>query len=102
MNDIGDMRYTEWLESLSENEKIQVKLLKAWVKTRENLPGLDPEGNDLIEDHKTTDEIIDELQPMYSISQDVVFYYLSFLEFGFTTDESGVVKWAIWRRPPKM
>lgn len=102
MNDIEDMGYEEWRNSLNESDRLQVKLLDAWAQSRDNLPGSDPEGNKLIDDPKTTDEIMDELQPMFPVSREIIAYYLSYNEFGFTTDDSGALKWAIWRRPPKI
>lgn len=102
MSNIEGMRYEEWLGNLDHSEKMQVEILKAWVQTRENMPGKDPGGRPLIDDHKTTEDIMDELSPMIPMKHETIAYFLAFHEFGFTTDDSGAVKWAIWRRAPDL
>ena len=90
-------RISKWLEQLSEDEKSQAEVLDAYFTFRVNLPDNDPGIGKIISEPKTTDEIIDDLQPMMPLSQNIVVGYLRSHGFGMTTVEDGTVKWAIWR-----
>lgn len=87
----------KWLESLDEKERAQAELLDAYFTYRRNLPGDDPGFGKAVEDPKTTQDILDELLPMMSLSEKVVVDYMRIHTYGFTTLQDGTVKWAIWR-----
>ena len=50
-----------------------------------------------VEEHKTTDEIIDDLMPMMYIKKEVVVGWMRSHGYGMTTIGDGSVKWAVWR-----
>lgn len=87
----------EWLESLEESERVQAELLDAYFMFRRNLPDDDPGFGKAVEDPKTTQDIIDELQPMMGLSEKIVADYMRVHGYGFTTLQDGSVRWAIWR-----
>lgn len=87
----------EWLESLEESERVQAELLDAYFMYRRNLPDDDPGFGKAVEDPKTTQDIIDELQPMMGLSEKIVVDYMRVHGYGFTTLQDGTVRWAIWR-----
>ena len=89
--------YSDWYDSLNDLQKIQIKVLDAYFSSRYNLPGTSIIGEVYIEDHKTTIEIIEELQDMINLSCDVVHCYLYYKEFDYITIDDGTIKWAIWR-----
>lgn len=97
MSDKIRERVEKWLESLDETEKAQAELLDAYFTFRTNMPGEDPGFGKASEEPKTTEEIMDDLQPMMAMSKDVVAGYMRAHDYGFTTVADGSVRWAIWR-----
>ena len=87
----------KWLASLDETERAQAELLDAYFTFRCNLPDEDPGFGKAIAEPKTTQDIMDELQPMMSLSESVVVDYMRVHAFGFTTLPDGSVCWAVWR-----
>lgn len=83
-------------ESIQEQgaDKYIAELLDAYFMFRRNMP-----GDGLIEEPKSTDEIIDELNPMVPLygKKEGIFDYMLEHGYGFTTLADGSVKWAIWR-----
>ncbi len=88
---------TEWLESLSDDEKLQAEVIDAYFTFRRNLPGEDPGFGKAVAEPKTTDDIIDELMPMMCVQKDVVVGWLRAHDYHITTRADGSVAWAIWR-----
>lgn len=97
MNDKIKKIIEKWLESLDEAEKAQIDVLNAYFTYRTNMPCVDPGFGKAVEEPKTTEEIIDDLQPMISMNKDLVASYMRKSEYGFTTLADGSVKWAVWR-----
>ena len=102
MKDLDDKmkeRINKWLESLNEEERDQTEVLDAYFTFRTNLPAEDEALGKAFEDHKTTDDIVDELTPMMTVSKTVVVGYLRAHDYHMTTIADGTVKWAIWWLP---
>ena len=100
MKDLSDKmkeRIQKWLDGLDEEERCQAELLDAYFMFRRNLPSAEQGLGKAMEEHKTTDEIIDDLQPMMPLSQKVVVGYMRSHDYSMTTVADGSVKWAIWR-----
>ena len=74
------------------------ELLDAYFTHRRNLPG-EFAGRPLMEEPKSTYDIIDDLTPMANLyeAKDAVVSYMTTHGYGFTTLADGSVKWAIWR-----
>ena len=92
-------QFLDWLKEndRTEEEKMQCKLLDEYMNTRDNLPGKGVTGTELVFDPKSSEEIAEDLQPMYYMDIRVIANYMFMHEFGTTTVEDGTVKWAIWR-----
>ena len=90
-------RIKKWLDTLNENERCQAEILDSYFTFRRNLPDADPVLGRAIEDHKTTVEIIDDLEPMMDMSKSVVTAWLRSHDYHITTIGDGSPKWAIWR-----
>ena len=97
MSDKMKERVKKWLDGLDKEERCQAELLDAYFTFRTNMPGEDPGFGKAVEEPKTTDEIMDDLQPMMFMSKNVVAGYMRSHEYGFTTVADGSVRWAIWR-----
>lgn len=97
IDDMISERIKKWLESLTDDERSQSEVLDAYFTFRRNLPDEDKELGKAAEDHKTTDEIIDDLMPMMEIRKNVVVGWLRNHDYHITTIADGTVKWAIWR-----
>lgn len=97
MSDKMKERISKWLESLDEEERCQAELLDAYFTFRTNMPDEDPGFGKPVEEPKTTEDIMDDLQPMMPMSMDVVAGYMRAHDYGFTTLADGSVRWAIWR-----
>lgn len=97
--DSGLKDFLDWLKSndRTEEEKMQCKLLDEYMKSRQNLPGKSITGDELVEDHKTTADIADDLSAMYPMDERVVAGYMFMHDFATTTLDDGTVAWAIWR-----
>ena len=100
MKELSDQmkeRISKWLESLDEEEQYQAELLDSYFYSRRNLPEEVPGLGKAVEDHKTTDEIIDDLMPMMSVNKDVVTGWMRAHDYHFTTAADGTPRWAVWR-----
>lgn len=97
MSDKMKERISRWLDGLDEEEKNQAELLDAYFTFRTNMPGEDPGFGKAVEEPKTTEEIMDDLQPMMYLNKTVVAGYMRTHDYGFTTVADGSVRWAIWR-----
>ena len=69
------------------------KLLDSYFMFRDCLPKVG-----YIQENKTTQQIQDELEPMYSVTTGEIVGYM--LEHGYatTTEQDGTVTWAVWRQ----
>ncbi len=90
-------RLSKWLDGLNEEEKLQTDVLNEYFRFRENKPGSDIFLGKLVEEPKSTDEIMDELSSMVQMTKTIVAQYMRIHEFGMKTLADGMVKWAIWR-----
>lgn len=97
MNDKMAERISKWLDQLDEEEKCQAELLDSYFTFRRNLPEEGQALGKTIEEHKTTDEIIDDLTPMMYVAKNVVVGWLRAHDYHITTVADGTPKWAIWR-----
>lgn len=82
------------IEHKDKDEEFVQLLLDNYFATRGNLPGAG-----YIEDYKTTQDIQDELEPMYHVTRGEIIGYLVEHGYGMMTDPDGTVRWAIWRMP---
>lgn len=84
---------------MEENKELKKemieKVLNAYFQFRSNEPEFG--GKQLVEDNKSTQDIIDELVPMMTVSEEDVLEYLHTHEYQITSLEDGSVKWQIWR-----
>ncbi len=90
-------RLDKWLSELAENDKVQVEVLDAYFLYRENASGNDLFLGKLVEEPKSTEEIMDELTPMMTLTKELVARYMRLHGFGIKTLGDGSVKWDIWR-----
>ena len=90
-------RIANWLDSLSDAERLQVEVLDAYFTFRRNLPGEEPGLGIPMSEPKTTEDILDDLHPMTDLSKAVVVGYMRVHDYGMTTLRDGSVRWAIWR-----
>ena len=100
MKDVNDRirkLVEEWLESLDETKRAQAEMLDAYFLFRRNMPEDDPGFGKAVEDPKSTQDIIDELQPMMELTEKIVVEYMRVHGYGFTTLQDGTVKWAVWK-----
>lgn len=85
-------------ENLELEEKLMTEAIETWLQCRRNLPDKsDVTGKMLMPEHKTTQEIIDDLQPMYPIDPITIAKVMKQHEYSMITERDGSVKWAIWR-----
>ena len=68
------------------------QLLESYFAFRENLP-----RDGFIQENKTTQQIQDELEPMYSVTTGEIVRWMLSHDFSTTTELDGTVTWAIWR-----
>lgn len=76
-------------------EELMEKVLDAYFQFRSNVPEFG--GSKLLEDKKTTQDIIDDLAPMMTVSETDVLNYLHDKGYQIMSMEDGSVKWQIWR-----
>ncbi len=69
------------------------QLLDSYFTFRDNLPR---EG--YIQENKTSQQIQDELEPMYSVTTGEIVGYMLDNDYHPTTEQDGTVVWAIWRQ----
>lgn len=75
------------------NEQFAQQLLDSYFLFRRPLP---EEG--YIQENKTTQQIQDELEPMYSVATGEIVGYMLEHDYSPTTEQDGTVAWAIWRQ----
>lgn len=97
MKDKMAERIGKWLDQLDEEEKSQAELLDSYFTFRRNLPEDDSALGKTIEEHKTSDEIIDDLMPMMYVKKELVVGWMRAHDYHITTVADGTPKWAIWR-----
>ena len=68
-------------------------MLDSYFQFRSPLP---TEG--YIEEHKTTLQIQDELEPMMHVGGLDIVEYMDDHDYSFITEQDGTVSWAIWRQ----
>lgn len=81
----------------TEEEKLQCKILDEYMKSRQPLPVRSITGDELVEDHKTTADIADDLCSMYPMDEQTIAKYMIGHEYATTTLDDGTIAWAIWR-----
>ena len=81
--------------TMAETKELVAKVLDAYFQFRSNVPEFG--GSKLLEDKKTTQDIIDDLAPMMTVSETDVLNYLHDKGYQITSMEDGSVKWQIWR-----
>lgn len=69
------------------------QLLDSYFMFRESLP-----KDGFIQENKTTQQIQDELEPMYSVTTGEIVGYMLEHDYSPTTEQDGTVSWAIWRQ----
>ena len=75
------------------SETFAGELLSTYFQFRDCLP-----RPGYIQENKTTQQIRDELLPMYPVSIDDIVGYMVQAEYSTTTEADGSVAWAIWRQ----
>lgn len=89
--------YNEWLNSLTDDERDQIVIIEAYFATRSPLPGKSAAGNEYIAEHKSTQDISDDLLAMMPVSYRIISKYLILKGYTPMTDTDGTLKWGIWR-----
>ena len=83
---------------INPDEEQQVKfvqqLLDSYFMFRDCLP-----KDGFIQENKTTQQIQDELEPMYTVTTGSIVGYMLEHDYSPTTEPDGTVVWAIWRQP---
>ena len=74
-------------------QQIKRDILDAYFLSRLPLP---EEG--AVQQNRSTQDILDELEPMGAVTKDDVLEYLAGNDFHPTTERDGTVVWAIWRK----
>ena len=69
------------------------QLLDSYFAFRDCLP-----KNGYIQENKTTQQIQDELEPMYSVTTGEIVGYMLDHSYSSTSEQDGTVCWAIWRQ----
>ena len=69
------------------------QLLDSYFMFRDCLP-----KNGFIQENKTSQQIQDELEPMYSVTTGEIVGYMLEHDYSTTTEQDGTVVWAIWRQ----
>lgn len=82
-------------EKKEERRRQQVEtIMNAYMKRRHGIPtGLGAE----MEEHKTTQMIVEDLEDMMTLTMDEIVDYLSERGYGYITLEDGSLAWAMWR-----
>lgn len=83
----------ECYKSLSDNDKNSWRILECYFRLKEQLPD---EVRNLVSSAKTTEQIIDDLSPMCSLSPDFVVNFMMINGFGLENQPDGTVAWQIW------
>lgn len=96
-------QWNDYVNSFERNEAWRMSLeianmvLEAYFQSRDSFPGTSLMGEDLVDDSKTTDEIVEEVSTMMDIDKEIVASWMRYHGFHIKTMEDGTVKWAIWR-----
>lgn len=69
------------------------QLLNSYFLFRRPLP-----DDGFIQENKTTQQIQDELEPMFSVTSGEIVGWMLEHEYSCTTEQDGTVIWAIWRQ----
>lgn len=69
------------------------QLLDSYFMFRDCLP-----KDGFIQENKTTQQIQDELEPMYSVTTGEIVGYMLEHDYQPITEQDGTVTWAIWRQ----
>ena len=69
------------------------QLLDSYFMFRDCLP-----RDGYIQENKTSQQIQDELEPMYSVTTGEIVGYMLGHDYQPTTEQDGTVVWAIWRQ----
>ena len=77
----------------SKEAAFVLKLLDSYFMFRDCLP-----KDGFIQENKTTQQIQDELEPMYSVTTGEIVGYMLEHDYSTTTEQDGTVVWAIWRQ----
>ena len=80
-------------ETSNREKQLQQKLLNSYFQFRSPLP---KDGS--VEEHKTTLQIQDELEPMMHVDGLDIVEYMDSHDYGFITEQDGTVSWAVWRQ----
>ena len=80
-------------ESSQEAEFVS-QLLESYFTFRDNLP-----KDGYIQENKTTQQIQNELEPMYNVTTGEIVDWMLEHDYSTTTEQDGSVAWAIWRQP---
>ena len=75
-----------------QQQKFVQQLLDSYFMFRDCLP-----KDGFIQENKTTQQIQDELEPMYSVTTGEIVGYMLEHDYQPTTEQDGTVVWAIWR-----
>lgn len=89
--------YNEWLKSLTDDERDQIVIVEAYFATRSPLPGKSAAGNEYVAEHKSTQDISDDLLAIMPVSYRIISKYLILKGYTPMTDTDGTLKWGIWR-----
>ena len=89
--------YNEWQKSLTDDERDQIVIVEAYFATRSPLPGKSAAGNEYVAEHKSTQDISDDLSSMMPVSCRIISKYLILKGYTPMTDTDGTLKWGIWR-----
>lgn len=79
------------------NSEEMEKVLDAYFQFRSSLPLLNFESANYMKEEKTTQDIIDELSTMATLTFDYVNDYMHKHEYTMATTADGKLCWAIWR-----
>lgn len=75
-----------------KRDRIKEEILEAYFQFRSPLP-----GDGFVAQHRSTEELQDELANMYPFSKEELAEYMMDHEYTPLTETDGSVKWAIWR-----
>ena len=83
----------QFYNNLSTAEKNSWRILECYFRLKEQLPD---EVRNLVSTPKTTEQIIDDLSPMCSLSSEFVVNFMMKNGFGLENQPDGTVAWQIW------
>lgn len=92
-------QWNDYVNSFERNEAWRMSLeianmvLEAYFQSRDSFPGTSLMGEDLVDDSKTTDEIVEEVSTMMDIDKEIVAIWMRYHGFHIKTMEDGTVKW---------